>query len=163
MLWSVKPLAALSLVIAACGGATSSAVDAGHADAPTDAYPTGDGPFVIPDAPSDAPVYLDCLSATGKLGDALKVCQTDSDCVIEQEQTDCCGTILYVGVAKGSVAQFTSCESSWLAHFPPCGCASNSTSTEDGKMTSRGMDAPAAQVHCTDFTMSGGICLTFTP
>jgi hypothetical protein len=123
-----------------------------------------DAAFV--DAPVDAPEeagYLACLSAAGQLDGSLKTCQSDSDCAVEQEQTDCCGTILYVGVNTASVAKFGACETAWVAHFPGCGCASNQTKTEDGKSSTFGMDSGGPLVHCTDFTMSGGTCLTYTP
>ena len=114
------------------------------------------------DAQGDAG-YLACMDASGQLDASLKTCKSDTDCVIEQEQTDCCGTILYVGVRTASAAAFDACEAAWVAHFPPCGCASNQTRTEDGKTTTIGGDAGAPQVHCTDFTMNGGICMTYTP
>jgi hypothetical protein len=103
------------------------------------------------------------MNESGQLDESLKTCQADSDCAIEQEQSDCCGTILYVGVSTNSVAAFSACEAAWVAHFPGCGCASNKTSTEDGKTSTIGSDAGAPAVHCIDFTMSGGICQTYTP
>jgi hypothetical protein len=107
--------------------------------------------------------YLACMDASGQLNSSLKTCQSDADCTIKQEQTDCCGTILYVGVRTASAAAFDACEAAWVAHFPPCGCASNQTRTEDGKTSTFGSDAGAPQVHCTDFTMNGGVCMTYTP
>jgi hypothetical protein len=106
---------------------------------------------------------LACMDASGHLDASLKACQSDTDCVIKQEQTDCCGTLLYVGVRATSAAAFDTCEAAWVAHFPACGCDSNQTGTEDGKKNTIGDDAGAPQVHCTDFTMSGGVCMTYTP
>ena len=114
------------------------------------------------DAQGDAG-YLACMDASGQVDASLKTCQSDTDCVIKQEQTDCCGTILYVGVRTASASAFDACEAAWVAHFPACGCASNQTKTEDGKASTFGGDAGAPQVHCTDFTMSGGVCMTYTP
>ena len=114
------------------------------------------------DAQGDAG-YLACMSASGQLDDSLKTCHADTDCIIKQEQTDCCGTILYVGVSTALAGMFDSCEAAWVAHFPGCGCASNKTGTEDGKTSTLGSDAGAPDVHCIDFTMSGGICMTYTP
>jgi hypothetical protein len=54
--------------------------------------------------------YLACMSASGQIENSLKPCTTDADCIIVQEQTDCCGTILYAGIAKGSAAKFATCE-----------------------------------------------------
>jgi hypothetical protein len=161
--------AVLALVtMAACGGSTvTSQVDAGGHDAASDgAPPAADAEpgqdAVANDALAEAG-YLACFNAAGQLDGSLKICQADADCVIEQEQTDCCGTILYVGVAMASVSAFGACETAWVAHFPGCGCESNKTSTEDGKTSTLTSDAGAPQVHCTDFTMSSGICLTYTP
>jgi hypothetical protein len=134
--------------------------DAGGVDAPADSNAPLDAPA---DSPLDAPAYLACMDASGQVDGSLKACHSDSDCVIKQEQTDCCGTVLYVGIASASASQFDACQVSWLAHFPGCGCDSGQTKTEDGKVTLPGMDAGAPQVHCTDFTMTGGVCLTYTP
>ena len=158
-----------TVALMACGGSTAESVnptDGGGRDAQVDGAPADSAPgsdVAVVDAPADSPAYLACMSATGQLDDSLKTCQSDTDCVIKQEQTDCCGTILYVGVDKASAAQFDTCEAAWVAHFPGCGCASNQTKTEDGKSTALGMDSGGPEVHCIDFTMSGGICMTYTP
>jgi hypothetical protein len=103
------------------------------------------------------------MDGSGQVDASLKACHADSDCVIEEEQTDCCGTILYVGIASAFVSEYTACETAWLAHFPGCGCDSGQTKTEDGKTTYPGMDGGAPRVHCTDFTTNGGVCMTYTP
>lgn len=165
-------VSALLLLFVACGGSTRSPAsgDAGGTDAPVplgddvaDAA-TLDGSADAPvDAPVDSPAYLACMDASGQLSYSLKGCQSDADCAIRQEETDCCGTILFVGIAQASVAEFQACEAAWEAHFPGCGCASGQTKTEDGHATFPGQDAGAPAVHCTDFTMNGGVCLTYTP
>lgn len=151
----LRRLAFLLVGVVACGGTIGPGGDASTNDAASDAP--------ILDAPSDAPAYLACMDSSGNLDYSLKSCQSDNDCVIEKEQTDCCGTILYVGVSASSVSQFNACEAAWVSHFPGCGCASGQTKTEDGKVTNPNQDAGAPAVHCTDFTMSGGVCLTYTP
>jgi len=160
-------LLAFVALVAACGGTTTpgtAGTDASAHDASSDGAPSGDdGGGPATDAAGDAPGYLACMDGTGKLDTSLKTCATDADCLIEQEQTDCCGTTLYVGVSTASKAAFDACEASWLAHFPPCGCDSGQTKTEDGKVWLPGQDASAPLVHCTDFTSSGGICLTYSP
>ncbi|HEY6461270.1 MAG TPA: hypothetical protein VIY73_13990, partial [Polyangiaceae bacterium] len=171
-----RSMFALALVLAACGGSTTSpaAGDAGGPDARGDApIPLGDDVSdaatleTSTDAPADddadAAPYLACMDSTGTLSYSLKSCQSDSDCTIQQEETDCCGTILYAGVNQSSVSEFKVCESAWEAHFPGCGCASGQTKTEDGHVTHPGQDAGAPAVHCTDFTNNGGVCLTYTP
>jgi hypothetical protein len=163
------PFGLVVLAVAACGGSTgglSNGTDSGT-DSGTDAR--GDGSpgddssdAAIPDGSGEAG-YLACMSASGQLDGSLKACQSDGDCVIKQEQTDCCGTILYVGVSSASAARFDACEAAWVFHFPGCGCDSNKMTTEDGKMTSPAVDGGGPAVHCTDFTMSGGVCMTYTP
>jgi hypothetical protein len=138
---------ALLAAVVACGGAID---------------PSGDG-----GTPSDSSIldaqYLACMSSSGVLDTSLKACQSDNDCVIEQEQTDCCGTVLYVGVAASLVSEFDACETAWVDHFPGCGCSSGEKKTEDGKVTNPNDDAAAPAVHCTDLTTSGGVCMTYSP
>jgi hypothetical protein len=162
--WKV-PFGLVVLLLTACGGSTgglSGGNDSGT-DARGDASPGDDiSDSAVPDGSGDAG-YLACMSASGQLDGSLKTCQSDTDCVIEQEQTDCCGTILYVGVRSASAGMFDACEAAWVAHFPGCGCDSNKTTTEDGKTTSPDVDGGGPEVHCTDFTMSSGVCMTYTP
>ena len=138
-----------ALALACCGGSTASPpapiVDGGMSDAPADA------------GGADAS-YLACMDSSGHVDPSLKQCVAASDCVIGQEQTDCCGTILYVGLNASSAPAFDACQAAWLAHFPACGCFSENTSTEDGKTAYPGMDAGAPQVRC-----SGGTCATYRP
>ncbi len=111
--WSLIAAAAL----AACGGSSidTSTTDGGGDDAST-ADAGGDDAATIGDSGDMG--YLACMSASGQLDESLKTCQSDGECVIEQEQTDCCGTILYAGVNAASVTKFDACEASWVAHFP---------------------------------------------
>lgn len=127
------------IALAACGG-TTTGPDASTTDAGDDA------------------AYLACMDTSGQLSSSLETCQSDADCTIQQEQTDCCGTILYVGVSGSSVSAFAACEASWVSHFPGCGCDSNQKTTQDGKPVSDS-DGSAPSVHCT----SGGVCLTYQP
>src|SRR5262252_705300 len=68
--------------------------------------------------------YLACMDDQGNLAADFKTCHTDADCVVKQEMTDCCGTILFVGVSTTRTTAFAACETAWEAHFPGCGCAS---------------------------------------
>lgn len=144
----------LFLLLAACGGTIGSDDGGNPGDAAGDASSDVDA--------DDAP-YLACMDSNGQLDFTLKACQSDSECVIKEEQTDCCGTILYVGVDTASASAFDACEAAWVSHFPGCGCASGTKKTEDGKSTNPGDDAAAPAVHCTDFTSNGGVCMTYTP
>jgi hypothetical protein len=114
------------------------------------------GTTTATDAGSDAPAYLACMDSMGQLDDSLKTCQSDADCVLLLEQLDCCGTILFVGVAQTAAAMFATCESAWVASFPGCGCATNQNRTEDGKTGFDMEDAGGPGVHC-----AGGLCLSY--
>ena len=151
------------LLAVACGSSSGSAGDGdagGHAGeasisgdalAPTSSPTTG----LSPDgAPPDAVIHLpdaaapDSLSSEPSLDGSLdsgyalcgavidpslKACATDGDCTYQTHLTDCCGGILYVGIARSSGATFAQCEAAWEAHFPACGCFSLTTKTEDGR------------------------------
>lgn len=151
--------------VAACGGTTDGPIastDGGPAQdaASGDGSPQADAGLT--DAQGDGG-YAACMSATGVLDASLKHCQTDTDCVLKQELTDCCGTLLYVGVSAAAAATFAACEAAWEAHFPGCGCASNKVTTEDGKAVVLGADAGGPKVHCVDFTSNGGVCMSYSP
>jgi hypothetical protein len=140
------------LMLAACGinGARPGSSDASHVE---DVVSVDGGQA---DGTADASAYLACFSATGQLSAALKSCQADGDCVTQLEFTDCCGSILYVGVSAASAARFEACEKAWQAHFAgPCMCPPKGTMTEDGK-TIIGVDASSPQVHC-----ASGACMTY--
>jgi len=130
------------VVMVACGGTLGPSEDAGDDDATADAA-------------LDAK-YLACFDSSGQTDPSLKVCKTWSDCVVVQHQTDCCGTILYVGVSSTSAASFQKCEGNWDEHFPPCDCASNTRKTEDGHDVAPG-DEVGPVADC-----DAGLCMTQT-
>jgi hypothetical protein len=165
--WSCVAFAMLGLT--ACGGIATGtdggSTDAAHNRDAGSVDARGDGGHDADAHVADASVeaaYLACMGDAGKLDDSLKVCKSSADCVIKQEQVDCCGSILYVGVNAASAAKFDGCEAVWAAHFPGCGCPPINM-TEDGNNVSFGPDASVVHVHCADFTSSGGICLTSLP
>jgi hypothetical protein len=103
--------------------------------------------------------YDECMSADGTVSASMKSCNVDNDCRAVAEQTDCCGSLLYVGVANFSSGLFTECEASWASQYPPCKCL-GSAKTEDGKPTE--MNGSTASVHCVA-TSGGNTCMTSTP
>jgi hypothetical protein len=103
------------------------------------------------------------MDGQGTIDPTFKACKSDTDCVIRQHAVDCCGAIEFVGIATAGATSLASCETAWGAHFPACGCDSGMTKTEDGKESLPGQDAGALQVHCTNFTNNGGVCMTSTP
>jgi len=155
-----------SALVAACGrtvGGTASPDDAAVRDAEAvkvDAGGAKDGTTPLHDASVDAPGYSGCMSETGQLDPSLQTCQADPDCVAQQEQTDCCGTTLEVGVNAASVSSFAACEAAWVAHFPGCGCLASSTTTETGATLPPGT---SPGVHCVLSGPGKGVCQTFVP
>jgi hypothetical protein len=131
----------------------STGVDAGN-----DAAVPNDGGPDASDAATDAQ-YAACFSSAGAVTSSLKACTGASDCTYVRHVTNCCGSAEFIGVAKASLSEVTSCESSWDAHFPACGCASNGVMTEDGKTD---VDGAAPQVDCVPIN-SGSFCQTFLP
>lgn len=139
-------------LLAGCGGRTeeTSVTDAA-VDAASDA--------VKSDATADAaPV---CFGEGGSVPSVpFKLCTNDSDCVAIAHQTDCCGNTLMVGVTRSQQAAFNTCEEASRAKFPGCGCPSGPPQTEDGKTIEFGA---MPLVRCTNFTSSGGVCMTAAP
>ncbi len=151
-----------ALVLLACGGKagdSGTGTDAG-ADSTSDGTPSDTASDTgTVDGPSDT--AEGCFDDAGTVPSVpFKQCGGDGDCVVVQHQTDCCGTIVLMGVAKSKSSAFSTCETAWQKHFPPCGCAPGPTKTEDGKTPT---DPGKAVVKCTDFTSGGGICKTSSP
>jgi len=134
------------------GGDTGSGSDAG-ADATSDTTTTD----AVKDVPGDGVV---CWDEAGNWIYDYKACTSDADCTTAEYRKDCCGTIEIIGIAKSRLADYPACETSWAAHFPPCNCPPAPMEAEDGKPVS---DPTAAVVHCTNFTSSGGVCMTTAP
>ena len=83
-----------------------------------------------------------------------KACVKATDCVVVMHQIDCCGTQIAIGVAAGEQTRFVAEEKTCAATYPMCGCATQTTKTEDGSSLDMGGD-PAA-VDCV-----GGVCTTY--
>ncbi|GAC1394796.1 MAG: hypothetical protein NVSMB47_04440 [Polyangiales bacterium] len=98
---------------------------------------------VVDGAPLDAGPA--CFDASGAIPDDMRRCGTDSDCVAQPHQLDCCGSYQDTGIASASNLRFKGCEGAWDAHFPGCGCAARPTITDDGKTIT---DPAKVTVHC---------------
>jgi hypothetical protein len=72
-----------------------------------------------------------CFDTAGNTLASVKACSVASDCAFIEHQINCCGSKMYVGIAKGSQATVLMCEAPWDQHFPGCGCAEGPTVTED--------------------------------
>jgi hypothetical protein len=188
------------LLAAACSSSSGSAVDgdagahAGDASIPIDAAAPTSSPTTgsPPDgAPPDAVTHSSDVAAPDALSSepsldgsldsgyalcgavidpSLKTCATDGDCTFQTHLTDCCGGILYVGIARSSGATFAQCEQAWEAHFPACGCFSTTKKTEDGRCLVGNCPASDASppagamplVHCVA-TGASRSCETYLP
>jgi hypothetical protein len=142
-------------------GCSSSSSTSGPSDGGTDVVPETDQDSAIADtAPTDTSTDSNvCYASTDWIFD-FKSCASDADCTSAPHQTDCCGTQEIIGVSKSKEAAFFSCESAFETHLSSCGCPSGLLTAEDGKA----LPTPVgAAVHCTDFTSSGRVCMTYVP
>jgi hypothetical protein len=102
--------------------------------------------------------YLTCMDSAGNVSSTMKTCTYDTDCMIAKEQTDCCGSSLYVGISTNQQSTFASCETAWEMHEGGCACAAFGPKTEDGKSVGNG----APQVHCVAQPTTGtATCQTY--
>lgn len=90
---------------------------------------------------------------------AVKECQGASSCLVKEHQINCCGTMIWMGVAAGDEAAFDACEAAWRDHFPGCGCASEATKTE--QPATAVPDITKVDVGCMNCTMESCVCMTF--
>jgi len=157
----------IGAVAAACGGQSIQGIDAEDAGPrdETGHTPTNDaGDASQVDAwPIDGgAVDAGACRTSGPQLDTYKSCHFDSDCAFALHLTDCCGSSVYVGIAKARQVEFQTCESAWASHFPPCGCASGPPETEDGKEVPWSSDAGAYVAVSCDLPMNGavGTCQT---
>jgi hypothetical protein len=143
---------AASIAVAAC---SSSSSEGGTTDGGSDATTDATSDSTTGDAPIDGGR---CWDEAGNWIFDDKSCGSDADCTTATHRTTCCSTEI-VGVAKSKLADFTTCEGSWSAQFPACDCPATQPTAEDGKT----IEAGTAVVHCTNFTSSGGVCMTTAP
>ncbi len=81
--------------------------------------------------------------------DALdRSCTSAEDCVLVEHQTDCCGTVLIMGLPDSEQAAFDALEQYCAAQFPLCNCAPQGMKLEDGSVIEFG--SSAASVACVD-------------
>lgn len=91
-----------------------------------------------------------CFDSGGVVPTSMKRCGTDADCTTGDHTINCCGSHVVTGVSKSEDARFISCEKSWDASLPGCGCPAAPTQTDDGKTI---VDPTKVVVHCAG---SGG-------
>lgn len=117
---------ALFSLLAACGGK----VDAPTTDAATS--DTGASDTAVSDsAPPDA-TPLACVDDKNQMPLSLKTCGGDGECSQSLRMTDCCGSMLAVGVHKDFAAAFGECERERQKGLPLCDCIPKPLAAEDG-------------------------------
>ena len=143
------------MTIMACGSKTETTPPT--TDAATDSASDGAGDAPIDSTPSDGgDASSACFDEAGTEPSDMKACSIDADCTTGKHELSCCGSMVIVGVTKTRKAAYDACEAAWDKHFPACGCPSAPDVAEDGKQVSAG----TLEVHCVDFSSSGGFCKT---
>lgn len=138
--------ATLAWVVLACGCSDSTGsggAGAGGADAGGGAGATGGG--------GSAEIACDA----GVFPEFGESCETEADCAIVLHQTDCCGTLVALGVRADEVHTFDIAEAVCEGQYPGCGCAAQPTTAEDGQIAP---SDDAIAVRC-----DAGACATYVP
>jgi hypothetical protein len=130
------------LTAAACGGHTFVGVstDAGSSD---DASSDGGASDAASDGAADA---TGSGNACAKLSNLVDTCNSDTDCVAVPHQTDCCGSIMYIGINQTFRNEFQTLEAKNSEACGKCQCRSQPLTTQDGHTVS---DASKVGVHCS--------------
>lgn len=61
-----------------------------------------------------------------------KGCTTTDNCLLVSHQTNCCGSILMMGINHAEADRFAALEKVCESQYPACGCASSTVAAEDG-------------------------------
>jgi len=117
------------------GTAVTSGAGGNSQTASTDGATTSFGGTSNHDQP-DCDTYFDDLDRS---------CQSAADCALVEHQTDCCGSILVMGIALSAAPDFAAVEQYCAAQFPACGCAARGLELEDGTLIDFGSDDYAAE------------------
>jgi hypothetical protein len=133
------------------GGGTGGAGGAGGS--------TGGSAGESEDAAPDGSSFSDCFNRQGMFSNYdLKICNPVlNECIFAAHQTDCCGSITYVGLQKDQKAKFDECEAAWRQTFPPCGCAPGPSTVEQAGTVSGESEVAVDCVNCTTTTC---VCVT---
>jgi hypothetical protein len=73
-----------------------------------------------------------CWGATQTFPKFDRRCATDSDCVLVNHQSDCCGSTLAMAVNRDAVGAFNAAEATCERQYPGCACAPIGVFVEDG-------------------------------
>jgi hypothetical protein len=141
-----------TFALAACGGST---VDAAPRDGQaSDASVASDSDSGGAQDGAGEQRFWACFDASVA---SVKACRSDSDCLSQSQQADCCGGVFIMGINRMFLDPFQVCEDLWLRQFPSClmpDCGAVSTTrTEDGKINAYGSNG-SIEVHCVN-SMNG--------
>lgn len=132
----MRNLAAVSLVaslfaLVACGGSVDAPGSTADASGDTSADVASDA---LPDATPDASDASDGAIAcnAGTFPTFPRTCAADTDCVVAVHETNCCGTLVALGMRADQQGAFDAAESICRAQYPGCGCASQGITADDG-------------------------------
>lgn len=104
--------------------ASGGVVGSGGGTVPPPGGTTGTGGFDTSGVQCDASPAVFPTFETG--------CTDTSNCVLVSHQTDCCGSILMMGINHSEESRFAALETFCDSQYPACGCASFNVSAEDG-------------------------------
>lgn len=82
-----------------------------------------------------------------------RTCTNGADCVAVLHQSDCCGTVVAIGISGTQRSRFDADERACRATYQQCMCAPRQLATDDG---SRLRDQAEVAVSCTE-----GLCTTY--
>lgn len=78
-----------------------------------------------------------------------KTCGTADDCALALHQTDCCGTMSVLAIAKAGAARFARTETACVSQYGPCGCHPTPAQLDDGTTLQHASeDVSQATVEC---------------
>lgn len=75
---------------------------------------------------------VQCASSPPQFPSFDKGCTDTTNCVLVSHETNCCGSILMMGINHAEADRFAALESLCESQYPACGCAASGVSAEDG-------------------------------
>jgi hypothetical protein len=142
----------------ASGGPDAPGPDAaGGPDVATSDAPVGSPDLPGADGPGTDGPGADAAAACGFVDSLDHSCTADADCEVALHQTDCCGSLVAVGINVAADGTFQADETACDATYPGCGCAPAPTMTDSGETAT---DPGTIQAACV-IRGPGMVCLTY--
>jgi len=86
------------------------------------------------DAPADGPVSTLTCGPARPFPSFGRACASSADCAAVVHQSDCCGTMVAIGIRASERAQFEASEQACRATYPLCMCAPRQLQADDGSL-----------------------------